>query len=70
MSGADSQAQKKIEEAIRMERVYENMEHAMEYSVSDASSLASALTRSRSPLAMSPCCISTSRSMDTLSKLS
>ena len=30
---ADLQAQKKIEEAIRMERVYENMEHAMEYSV-------------------------------------
>lgn len=27
------QAQKRIEENIRMERVYENMEHAMEYSV-------------------------------------
>lgn len=28
-----SQAQKKIEEAIRMEAVLENMQHAMEYSV-------------------------------------
>jgi hypothetical protein len=29
-----AQAQKKIEEAIRMEAVLENMQHAMEYSVS------------------------------------
>lgn len=34
MCWADSQAQKKIEEAIRMEAVEANMEHAMEYSVS------------------------------------
>lgn len=30
----DIEAQKKIEEAIRMEAVLENMQHAMEYSVS------------------------------------
>jgi DNA damage-inducible protein 1 len=32
----DIEAQKKIEEAIRMEAVLENMSHAMEYSVRDA----------------------------------
>lgn len=31
---AQTQAQKKIEEAIRQEAVLENMAHAMEYSVS------------------------------------
>lgn len=64
---ADSaKAQKKIEEAIRMEAVLENMQHAMEYSVSpDSRGLIPWSTGSwcisQKRLATSPCCISTSR---------
>jgi hypothetical protein len=36
MLETDDQAQKRIEEAIRMQAVEENMAHAMEYSVCSA----------------------------------
>jgi DNA damage-inducible protein 1 len=64
---ADSaKAQKKIEEAIRMEAVLENMQHAMEYSVSLESRglmpwSSGSQCGSQKRLVMSPCCISTSR---------
>lgn len=68
----DIEAQKRIEEAIRMEAVLENMEHAMEYSVSHGSGdrksppglllIPSSDDCSPNPSAISRCCTLTSRS--------